>query len=88
MSKEIDLSKYNIRTDLIIDEVNTIKKDYIEIEEYEHDSITINKTKVKEDNQVKNKGTYITISFEDITYGDTVLYNVTADGVKGVILVK
>ena len=67
MSKEIDLSKYNLRTDLIIDEVNTIKKDYIEIEEYEHDSITINKTKVKEDNQVKNKGTYITISFEDVT---------------------
>ena len=33
-------------------------------------------------NPVKN------ISFEDISYGDTVLYNVTADGVKGVILVK
>ena len=28
MSKEIDLSKYNLRTDLIIDEVNSIKKDY------------------------------------------------------------
>ena len=67
MSKEIDLSKYNLRTDLIIDEVNSIKKDYIEIKECDKDGIIINKTKVKEDNEVKNKGTYITISFEDVT---------------------
>lgn len=67
MSKEIDLSKYNLRTDLIIDEVNSIKKDYIEIKECDTDGIIINKTKVKEDNEIKNKGTYITISFEDVT---------------------
>ena len=70
MNKEIDLSKYNLRTDLLIDEVDILKKDYIEAEEKVIDKVIVNVTKVKQDNDVKKKGTYTTISFEDITNRD------------------
>ena len=52
MSK-IDLSKYNIRTDLIIEDNN------IDHEEKEIDGIIITKT--------NKDGNYITLSFSDIT---------------------
>ena len=50
---KIDLSKYNIRTDLIIENDNILH------EETEKDGITITKT--------KKNGNYITITYEDIT---------------------
>ena len=67
MSKEIDLSKYNLRTDLLIDEVEILKKDYLDVQEKEIEQVKINKTTVKKDNNIRKKGSYITISFEDIT---------------------
>lgn len=70
MNKEIDLSKYNLRTDLLIDEVDTLTKEYFEEKEKIIDDIVINTTIIKKDNSIKKQGTYITISFEDITDRD------------------
>lgn len=70
MKHEVDLSMYGIRTDLLIDEVDTLKSEYIESEDKNIDGININTTKVKADNEIKKKGTYITISFEDVTDHD------------------
>ena len=50
---EIDLSKYNIRTDLVIENDNIIHK------ECEYDGVKVTTT--------KNDGNYITLSFLDIT---------------------
>lgn len=69
MKNNIDLSKYNIRTDLIIENIdNTTSKEKIEKET--HDNITI--TTIKVDNNLsstinRKPGTYITIEFDDIT---------------------
>lgn len=65
MNHEVDLSKYEIRTDLVIEKDD---KDFINDEEI-IDEIKITKTKLNKDNLIKNKekGTYITIEFEDIT---------------------
>ena len=54
----INLSKYNLRTDLIIE------NDHILHEEKTEGNLTITKT--------KNNGNYITISFNDITDKDNV----------------
>ena len=67
MNREIDLSKYKIRTDLLIDQVDTFEKKTIEVEEKKFDDILVNSTKVLEDNEIKQKGIYTTISFEDVT---------------------
>lgn len=67
VNNEIDLSKYNIRTDLLIDKVETLKKEAVEIEEKEIDNVLVNISKVKSDNDIKKIGTYITISFDDVT---------------------
>ena len=56
-------------------------------------------TKIEENNiengsvfiEIDTQGPNVTvknISCEDISYGDTVFYNLTGDGIKGVILVK
>lgn len=70
MSHEIDLSKYSVRTDLVIESIlsnnikgvttNQVVKDNIVIDE-----ITISKSAEEYCN--KKKGKYITISFDDIT---------------------
>lgn len=70
MSHEIDLSKYEVRTDLVIESINyqnikgvsahQVVKDDVVIDE-----ITISKQSEKYCN--KKKGKYITISFEDVT---------------------
>ena len=70
MKHKVDLSMYGIRTDLLIDEVDTLKSEYIETEDKNIGDININITKVKTDNEIKKKGTYITISFEDVTDHD------------------
>ena len=70
MGHELDLSSYNIRTDLLIDEVDTLKEDEISIKNKEIDDIKINITTVTKENKVKKKGTYTTITFEDITDKD------------------
>lgn len=65
MKHEVDLNKYQIRTDLVIEKNND---DFINTE-IEEKNIKITKTILKKDNLIKEKkkGTYITIEFEDIT---------------------
>ena len=70
MNHEIDLKNYKLRTDLLIDEVDTFEKKYIETSENNFDDISINSTKVLEDNDIKQKGIYTTISFKDVTDRD------------------
>ena len=61
---EIDLSKYNIRSDLIIE--NNFKK-YLK-ESYTENNIQVDYVKLNKNNILnKTEGDYITISFEDIT---------------------
>jgi len=60
----VDMSKYNIRTDLIIENNSS---DYIK-ESYYEDNVEVNYIKLDDDNILnKKKGDYITISFSDIT---------------------
>ncbi len=65
MKHEVDLSKYEIRTDLVIEKE---KENFINNEE-EIDNIKITRTKLNKDNLIKNKekGVYITIEFDDVT---------------------
>ena len=62
----IDLNKYNIRTDLILENINS--SNYITSEKIEN--ITISRVTVDENNKEiigKKCGNYITIEFIDIT---------------------
>ena len=69
MNKEVDLSKYEIRTDLAIDYVEEKK----ELEGVDYKTNIINGIKVtnvvlKEKNVLnKKKGRYITLEFDDVT---------------------
>jgi len=68
IKKEIDLKKYQIRTDLAIEEVKKNSKDIsIKTKQIENIKVTMVKilNEVKEIN--KRKGTYITIEFDDVT---------------------
>ena len=67
MDKEIDLQNYSIRTDLLIDAVENLENATIRVNEREEDDIVINETEVLEDNDIKKKGKYVTISFNDVT---------------------
>ena len=61
---EVDLSLYDIRSDLVIENET---KDYIQ-ESYEKNNIKVDYIKLDDDNCIKRKkGDYITISFDDIT---------------------
>ena len=74
MKNRIDLSKYNIRTDLLIESVSSDNKDIIV--EKVSDSVkvtTINVNPLLASNLDRKIGTYITIEYEDITnYEDRV----------------
>ena len=60
----IDLSKYNIRSDLIIE---NNANDFIK-ESYVENNIKVDYIKLDKDNSLNKKmGDYITISFSDIT---------------------
>ena len=69
MNKEIDLSKYQIRTDLAIDYVEEKK----ELKGVKHktdiiNDISVTNVELEEDNILnKKKGKYITLEFEDVT---------------------
>ncbi|MBQ7104950.1 MAG: GPR endopeptidase [Bacilli bacterium] len=67
MKHEVDLKNFSLHTDLLIDEVENIEEDIITKENRKINNVEIDVIKVKEDNLVKRKGTYTTISFEDIT---------------------
>lgn len=67
---EIDLSKYKVRTDLVVDELDNIKTDDLEMKKNEVDGIKITTIDVKkeyEKNLNKKQGKYITIEFNDVT---------------------
>lgn len=61
---EIDLSKYNLHTDLIIEKIDQNE----EVSEYFENGIKISEVNLEKDNVLKKKaGCYVTISFDDIT---------------------
>lgn len=67
MNKEQDLSKFTIRTDLIIDD-KAISNKYNKIITYE--DITVSEVNINKNNKEvinKEEGTYLTIEFNDIT---------------------
>lgn len=70
MKHEVDLNEYKLRTDLLIDDFNNISEDIIETKEKDLENIKVNTTLVKKDNEIRKKGIYVTISFEDITDHD------------------
>lgn len=72
MGHEIDLEKYNIRTDLVLDTIENSKED-IKKDIYENNGCSV--TKIVLDNNSgfrlnKKEGTYVTIEFNDVTDSD------------------
>ena len=68
MNHEIDLTKYNIRTDLVLDVVGSSPS--TKVNTYEKDKIKVTSVYVDDDSSKligKKKGNYITIEFDDIT---------------------
>lgn len=68
MSHEIDLKKYNIRTDLVLDVVENSPS--TKVDTYKKDKIKVTSVYVDDDSSKligKKKGNYITIEFDDIT---------------------
>ncbi len=68
MENKINLSKYNIRTDLIVDIIDNNSNINKETDNYEGVKITrVEVEKDIEEELNKKKGTYITIEFDDVT---------------------
>lgn len=68
MGNKINLSKYNIRTDLIVDIIDNNSNINKETDTYEDIKITrVEVEKDMEEELNKKKGTYITIEFDDVT---------------------
>ena len=69
MNKEIDLSKYQVRTDLAIDQIE--EKSVLKGVKHNTeiiDDIKVTTVKLDEENDLnKKKGEYITLEFEDVT---------------------
>lgn len=65
----INMSKYNLQTDLILEQINDEVSKKIKKTKYEENSILVEKVKLLEDinKYKKKKGDYITITFKDIT---------------------
>ena len=69
MNHEIDLKKYNIRTDLVLDSIENSKSN-IKSNGYEKEGIKVTKVEVDDSSSSllnKKKGKYITIEFDDVT---------------------
>lgn len=60
---EIDLAKYDLRTDLIIEKI----KEKTKINEYEENKVKVSEVVLENDNELGKKGKYMTISFEDVS---------------------
>ena len=70
MSHEIDLSKYSIRTDLLIESIADSNIDGLTRNKRTYDNIEVDETIVTKDLEKycdKKKGKYVTISFDDVT---------------------
>lgn len=72
MNHEIDLSKYNIRTDLVADLFNINKtSNNINHNTYDYKNINVLEVNITGDNELNKKiGRYITITFNDLTDKD------------------
>ena len=72
MNKEIDLSKYQIRTDLAIDSLEENKSlKGIKNKSYVLNSVKVTEVILNKENELKKKkGKYITLEFEDVTDND------------------
>lgn len=76
MKHEVDLSNYNLHTDLTIESIENNSIDNIDIKEFNFDKIKVTEVNIDEENSKiigKDKGKYITIEFDDVT--DTDNYN-------------
>ena len=75
MKNEVDLSKYQVRTDLAIDEINNFGKlKGVKSKLEMIDGISITEVDLDETNDLKKKkGKYITLEFDDITDSDNAL---------------
>ncbi len=69
MNKEVDLSKYQIRTDLAIDEIGEkVKLKGVKHKTENIDGIIVTNVELEEKNELgKKKGKYITLEFTDVT---------------------
>ncbi len=69
MKHEIDLKKYTIRTDLVVDLLASKELDGITVREEEKGQIHVTDVLVKEEKNSleKKKGRYVTIDFKDVT---------------------
>lgn len=92
MNGEIDLSKYHIRTDLAIDELeDKIKLKGVKSKNIKKGNISITEVVLDNDNALgKKKGKYITLEFEDITDTDNSnkVSEVLLDELKSIITIK
>lgn len=69
MNHEIDLKKYDIRSDLVLDSIENNRSN-IKSDIYEKDGIKVTKVDVDRDNSSllnKKEGKYVTIEFDDVT---------------------
>ena len=69
MNHEIDLKKYDIRSDLVLDSIENSKSN-IKSNIYEKDGIKITKVDIDKDSSSllnKKEGKYVTIEFDDVT---------------------
>lgn len=88
-NNEIDMSKYDIRTDLVLESIDDIEDD-IKVDEEVIDNIKITHVRIKkefEEKLNKKKGRYITIEFDDITdsKNNNKVSNIFADELKKLI---
>ena len=69
MNKEVDLSRFNIRTDLTIDYVdNNVNLNGVKYKEDTINGLKVTCVNLDKNNDLnKKKGKYITIEFEDVT---------------------
>ncbi len=69
MKHEIDLKKYTIRTDLVVDLLESKDLEGVKVEEVEKNGIHITDVFVEDDENLlgKKKGRYTTIDFQDVT---------------------
>ena len=92
MNEEIDLSKYHIRTDLAIDELeDKVKLKGVKSKSIKKDNISITEVILSDNNALgKKKGKYITLEFEDITdtNNSNKVSEVLIDVLKNIITIK
>ncbi len=91
MNKEIDLSKYQIRTDLAIDEIeDRVKLKGVKSSNKKIDNVNITEVILDEDNELgKKKGKYITLEFDDITDSENTdkVINVLIDTLDNILTI-